>query len=121
MEHPEVYEVGPDPLRAHGNRAVTAVAWNQVVPHILASTCTNGTTAIWNLKQRKASIRLRDPAGRQKISSVAWVPNQATQFIVTYDDDTNPSLQMWDLRNATYPFKVRGLSPSKTPSVLFWV
>lgn len=102
---PEVYEPGAEPMKAHGKSSVTCVAWNKTVQHIAASTCANGSTAIWNLKQRKASIIFRDPAGRSRPSSVAWLPNQATQVIVAYDDDTHPSFQMWDLRNTSYPFK----------------
>lgn len=52
-----------------------------------------------------SSLRFRDPAGRLRPSSVAWLPNQATQVVVAYDDDTNPSFQMWDLRNSSFPFK----------------
>jgi hypothetical protein len=38
--------------------------------------------------------RFRDPAGRCRLSAVAWLPDQATQVIVAYDDDTHPSLQV---------------------------
>lgn len=41
-------------------------------------------------------ISFRDPGGRLRPSSVAWLPNQATQVVVAYDDDTNPSFQVWD-------------------------
>eukprot|EP01071_Lankesteria_metandrocarpae_P003352 Lankesteria_metandrocarpae@DN2911_c0_g1_i1.p1 len=83
----------------------TCVGWNMCVPHIVATGVNTGTTFIWNLKQRKHSISFRDPGGRHRPSSLSWLPNQPTQLIVAYDDDTNPSLQMWDLRNVAYPFK----------------
>jgi protein transport protein SEC31 len=50
-------------LNADGKTAVTCVAWNQSVQHILASTSANGSSAIWNLKQRKASIVYVNEAG----------------------------------------------------------
>jgi WD40 repeat protein len=41
----------------------TKVAWNTQVVHILASAAQNGSTIIWDLRQKKAWCELRDPAG----------------------------------------------------------
>ena len=32
-----------------------------------------------------------------------WNPEIPTQFLVANDDDQNPSLNIWDLRNPDYP------------------
>jgi hypothetical protein len=32
-----------------------------------------------------------------------WNPVVPTQFVVTNDDDMNPSFNVWDLRNPQYP------------------
>ncbi|EEA06563.1 uncharacterized protein CMU_012370 [Cryptosporidium muris RN66] len=97
------YEPGRD--NKHGDTELTALRWNQKVPHIMASSSTNGLTVIWDLKLRKSAITFRDPAQRHRPSTLAWVPQQPTQIVVGYDDDRNPSLQLWDLRNVSYPFK----------------
>ena len=34
---------------------------------------------------------------------MAWNPEIPTQFIVANDDDRNPSINIWDLRNPQYP------------------
>ncbi|EAK87692.1 WD repeat protein [Cryptosporidium parvum Iowa II] len=97
------YEPGKE--NKHGDSDVTALKWNPKVPHIMSSSSSNGTTAIWDLKMKKSAISFRDPAQRSRPSTLAWVPNQPTQIVVGYDDDRNPSLQLWDLRNVSYPFK----------------
>lgn len=97
------YEPGRE--NKHGDSDVTALKWNPKVSHIMASSSSNGTTAIWDLKIKKSAISFRDPAQRSRPSTLAWVPNQPTQIVVGYDDDRNPSLQLWDLRNVSYPFK----------------
>jgi protein transport protein SEC31 len=84
---------------------VTAVAWNRKVEHILCSTSNTGDTVVWDLKKKKEVINFRDPANRSRCSTIAWNPDQATQLLIAYDDDRNPSLQMWDFRNASFPFK----------------
>eukprot|EP00923_Selenidium_pygospionis_P047859 GHVN01082536.1.p1 GENE.GHVN01082536.1~~GHVN01082536.1.p1 ORF type:complete len:386 (+),score=28.32 GHVN01082536.1:132-1289(+) len=88
-----------------GEYAYTCLSWNAVVPHILSAGTNVGMTDIWDLKCRKRTTVIRDPAGRQGVSAVAWLPLQATQMIIAYDDDRNPSIQFWDLRNTNYPFK----------------
>ncbi len=40
-----------------------------------------------------------------RCSGLAWNPEVPTQVMVAYNDDNNPSLQLWDLRNSSYPFK----------------
>eukprot|EP00435_Cladocopium_sp_Y103_P060638 s572_g22.t1 len=60
---------------------------------------------VWDLKQKKEVISFQDPASRLRCSSVAWHPEVPTQLVVCYDDDRQPSMQMWDLRNCQYPFK----------------
>jgi protein transport protein SEC31 len=84
---------------------VLCCAWNRKVPHILCSSSNNGMTVVWDLKQQKEVISFKDPANRLRCSSVVWNPDVPTQLLVAYDDDRNPSLQMWDLRNCQYPFK----------------
>jgi len=101
---PEVYKPTGNPTSS-GNQEMLSCAWNRKVQHVLCSSSNRGVTAVYDLKQKKEVISFRDPAGRQRCSSVAWNPEVATQLVTGYDDDSNPALQMWDLRNPQYPFK----------------
>jgi protein transport protein SEC31 len=89
----------------HAGTDVLCCAWNRKVQHILCSCSNAGSTVVWDLKKKQEVICFKDPAGRARCSAVAWHPNVPTQLIVCYDDERNPSIQMWDLRNAQYPFK----------------
>lgn len=101
---PELFKPSNN-AKTHEGSEVLSCAWNQKVPHILASCSNQGTTVVWDLKQRKEVISFKDPASRARVSDVAWNPEKPTQLVVSYDDDRQPSLQMWDLRNVKYPFK----------------
>lgn len=100
---PDLYK--PSANNLHAGSEVLCCAWNRKVQHILCSCSNTGTTVVWDLKQRKEVISFKDPANRQRCSGVAWHPEVPTQLLVAYDDDRQPSMQMWDLRNCQYPFK----------------
>jgi protein transport protein SEC31 len=90
---------------------VTYLAWNCKVQHILASTSSQGTTVVWDLKRQKQVISFIDPNGSQRCSALAWNPEVATQLITASDDDRSPTLQVWDLRNSISPaYKFSGHS-----------
>ena len=89
---------------------ISCVAWNRKVQHILASTSHGGQSVVWDLKLKRSVINFTDPNNRsQRNSVVAWSPDVATRVIVASEDDRNPVLQVWDLRNATAPqLEMRG-------------
>lgn len=89
----------------HVNSEVVCLAWNRKVQHILATSSNQGLTVIWDLKNKKEVISFKDPANRTRCSALSWNPDIPTQFLVAFNDDTNPCIQMWDMRNCTYPFK----------------
>mmetsp|Transcript_11336 Transcript_11336/g.21478 ORF Transcript_11336/g.21478 Transcript_11336/m.21478 type:complete len:1133 (-) Transcript_11336:68-3466(-) len=89
----------------HAGSEVLCCAWNRKVQHIICSCSNTGMTVVWDLKMKKEVINFRDPASRQRCSSVAWNPELPTQLLVAYDDDRQPSMQLWDLRNVAYPIK----------------
>jgi len=91
--------------KTHEGSEVLSCAWNRKVPHILGSCSNKGTTVVWDLKLKREVISFQDPANRLRCSDVVWNPEKPTQLIVAYDDDRQPSMQMWDLRNVKYPFK----------------
>ncbi|SCL97888.1 protein transport protein SEC31, putative [Plasmodium chabaudi chabaudi] len=95
-----------DPYLDKNNlQKITCLNWNKKVSHILATSSNNGNTVIWDLKIKKSAVSFRDPHSRTKTSSLCWLENQPTQILISYDDDKNPCLQLWDLRNSNYPIK----------------
>ncbi|CAG8591763.1 13128_t:CDS:10 [Ambispora gerdemannii] len=108
---------------------ITYLAWNNQVQHILATSSTTGYTVIWDLKNKREVMHLSysgptanigapygmgslnvagalGGGGRRGTTSVAWNPDVATQLITASEDDNNPVIVMWDLRNAHAPEKV---------------
>jgi hypothetical protein len=74
-DEPTVFVPAPAPNNSKHTADITKVAWNTQVAHILASAAQNGSTFIWDLRQKKAWCELRDPAGGM-VSDVAWNPEQ---------------------------------------------
>ncbi|KAL3814781.1 hypothetical protein ACJIZ3_016049 [Penstemon smallii] len=95
------------PLKGSGSATqgeISFLSWNSKVQHILASTSTNGTTVVWDLKKQKPVISFSDSI-RRRCSVLQWNPNVATQLIVASDEDSSPSLRLWDMRNIITPVK----------------
>lgn len=84
---------------------VTALAWNHKVHNILSTSTVSGVMNVWDLKQSRQVISIRNPRGRLSCSSIAWHPDIATQIVITCDDDDSTGAVLWDLRNATAPIK----------------
>ncbi|ORZ40624.1 hypothetical protein BCR44DRAFT_1482360 [Catenaria anguillulae PL171] len=107
---------------------INALAWNRCVPHILATSSSNGVTVVWDLKNRREVFSLNAPTSqssgamwnggagagasgmgagtRRQGVVVAWHPDVPTQFVTALEDDSNPALYLWDLRNAHAPLRV---------------
>lgn len=95
------------PLRGSGSAAqgeISFLSWNSKVQHILASTSYNGTTVVWDLKKQKPVISFSDPVKR-RCSVLQWNPDIATQLVVASDEDSSPSVKLWDMRNIMSPVK----------------
>jgi protein transport protein SEC31 len=45
-------------------------------------------------------MSLISPNIKQMCAAIAWNPDVATQIITSSEDDLDPSLLVWDLRNA---------------------
>ncbi|CAG8781927.1 9143_t:CDS:2, partial [Cetraspora pellucida] len=106
---------------------ITHLAWNNQVQHILATSSTTGYTLIWDLKNKREVMHLSYAGataslaggygmgsmnmatglgvGRRGITAVAWNPDMATQIITASEDDNNPVIVVWDVRNAHAPEK----------------
>ncbi|PWA98106.1 WD40/YVTN repeat-like-containing domain, Ancestral coatomer element 1, Sec16/Sec31 [Artemisia annua] len=95
------------PLKGSGSATqgeISFLSWNKKVQPILASTSTNGTTVVWDLRKQKPIISFSDSV-RRRCSVLQWHPDMATQLIVASDDDSSPSLRVWDMRNTMSPLR----------------
>ncbi|KAM7263922.1 hypothetical protein ACFE04_001605 [Oxalis oulophora] len=95
------------PLRGTGAASqgeISYLSWNRKVQHILASASYNGTTVVWDLKKQKPVLHFSDSV-RRRCSVLQWHPDIATQLITASDDDTAPSLKLWDMRHMLTPVK----------------
>jgi protein transport protein SEC31 len=84
---PTVFVPAPPPSNAKHSADITRVAWNTQVAHILASASQNGSTIIWDLRQKKAWTELRDPTGAAT-SDIAWNPDQGLHMVTASADGT---------------------------------
>jgi protein transport protein SEC31 len=76
------------------------VAWNPQVPHILATCAGNGSTIVWDLRQKKPYCEMRDPA-KGPVADIAWNPDEGLHIVTASGDDNNPVIRLWDLRSST--------------------
>ena len=53
-EQPNVFIPAPPPNNARHTAAITKVAWNSQVAHIMATSAQNGSCFVWDLRQKKA-------------------------------------------------------------------
>lgn len=102
-----IYDVNDiaNPFRL-GNAAarsddIDCLAWNQKVPHILATGGQGGFVTVWDLKTKKASLTLNN--NRKAVSAIAWDPNNSTKLLTATPDDNTPVILLWNLRNSNAP------------------
>lgn len=82
------------------------VGWNKQVQHILASVFST-RCVVWDLRKNEPIIKLSDSQSRVRWRSLQWHPDIATQLWLASEEDQAPVVQLWDLRYATSPAKVR--------------
>ncbi|KAI0259714.1 hypothetical protein BC834DRAFT_974042 [Gloeopeniophorella convolvens] len=94
---------------------VSALAWNNQVPHVLATSSGTGYTVVWDLRGKREVVALaygggaggaQAGSGRRGMSDVAWHPDNATRLVTSSEDDASPVIMVWDLRNARAPEKI---------------
>ncbi|KAI0062781.1 hypothetical protein BV25DRAFT_1991321 [Artomyces pyxidatus] len=94
---------------------ITALAWNNQVPHVLATSSSTGYTVVWDLRGKREVVALTygggagsvgGGTGRRGMSDVAWHPDNATRLVTSSEDDASPVIMVWDLRNARAPEKI---------------
>ncbi|KAG8711871.1 protein transport protein S31 [Ceratobasidium sp. 423] len=94
---------------------VSALVWNAQVAHILASSSLSGYTSKHEVValQYGGGGPVGGPGAGQGVSGiwrgmsdVAWHPDNATRLITASEDDSQPVIMLWDLRNAHAPEKI---------------
>ncbi|TFY75915.1 hypothetical protein EWM64_g8098, partial [Hericium alpestre] len=102
---------------------ITALSWNNQVPHVLATSSSTGYTVVWDLRGKREVVALAygggagtlagtmqggalGMGGRRGMSDVAWHPDNATRLVTSSEDDASPVIMVWDLRNARAPEKI---------------
>jgi len=106
---PTVHTMGGTPSGSSENASsgpdITDVAWNRKVQHILGTVTSLGVSVIWDLKQKKPLISIKDPRGRRRSSCLSWSSDIATQVLIASEDDGAGAIRLWDLRNASSPIR----------------
>ncbi|GAX19890.1 protein transport protein SEC31 [Fistulifera solaris] len=88
----------PAPGHKHKSAAVTAVAWNSQVAHIVATGSAEGTVTVWDLASGKPWCEI---ATGSAVADVHWNPTQGLYLVTASAEDRNPVLLLWDLRSST--------------------
>lgn len=88
----------PAPGHKHKSAAVTAVAWNSQVAHIVATGSAEGTVTVWDLNSGKPWCEI---ATGSAVADVHWNPTQGLYLVTASAEDRNPVLLLWDLRSST--------------------
>ncbi|KRX05918.1 WD40-repeat-containing domain [Pseudocohnilembus persalinus] len=105
----------------HENSTVTAVSWNQKIPHILASASQNGITVIWDLKTNKPIKSFGGNAsGELQNVSLAWSPDIPTCLAKSDEQQKSLEIQLWDLRNPKGPVMILEKGHNMHISCISW-
>eukprot|EP00299_Pterocystis_sp_00344_P010864 c4964_g1_i1.p1 GENE.c4964_g1_i1~~c4964_g1_i1.p1 ORF type:complete len:924 (+),score=204.29 c4964_g1_i1:65-2836(+) len=82
---------------------ISSLAWSLKYEHILAATCVEGWTSVWDLRQKRVAVQF--PNEGKRLSTVLWHPEDSMQLAVACenDDPNHAVLQIWDLRSAFSP------------------
>ena len=119
ISSPEIFSPGTPNL--HQGSTISSVSWNKKVQHILASASLNGLTVVWDLKTNKPIFNFQDSSiTYNRNISLAWNPEIPTQIAVSYDDEKNCELQIWDLRNPQGPVMLFGQGHTKGINFFFF-
>lgn len=122
FESPDSFTPAQEP---QDRMKVVAVDWNCKIAHIFASATEDGAVTIWDVKNKKSVFKLYDPsiglksfnseatdhsstpASSQRVS-LSWSPESQVQLAAACDSDTQPHVNVWDLRKPGAPLFALG-------------
>ena len=105
---------------------VNSLAWNHSLAHVFASAMSTTHASVWDLKAKKEVIQLSylSPTAntRSKLSIVEWDPKSSTKVATASfnSSDNDSSIIIWDLRNASTPFKILSNGHTQQITSLDW-
>ncbi|AQZ15092.1 SEC31 (YDL195W) [Zygosaccharomyces parabailii] len=103
---------------------VSSLAWNNSLAHVFASAGSTTYASIWDLKAKKEVIHLTytspNTGVKAQLSVVEWHPKNSTRVATATGSDNEPSILVWDLRNANTPLQVLSQGHSKGVLSLDW-
>ncbi|EJS44455.1 sec31p [Saccharomyces arboricola H-6] len=103
---------------------VNSLAWNQSLAHVFASAGSSNFASIWDLKAKKEVIHLSytspNSGIKQQLSVVEWHPKNSTRVATATGSDNDPSILVWDLRNANTPLQTLNQGHQKGILSLDW-
>ncbi|SCU92013.1 LADA_0F13652g1_1 [Lachancea dasiensis] len=103
---------------------IYSLAWNQNQSHVFASAGSSGFASIWDLKAKKEVLHLSHTSQitgqKNQLSIVEWHPTNSTRIATASGTDTDPSILIWDLRNANVPLSVLAGCHSRGVLSLDW-
>ncbi|KAL4879146.1 hypothetical protein BJY04DRAFT_103526 [Aspergillus karnatakaensis] len=97
LENP--YRLGSTTARADD---IECLDWNKKVAHILVTGSSAGFVTVWDVKTKKESLTLNN-LGRKAVSAVAWDPEKPTKLVTATPLESEPLINVWDLRNSHAP------------------
>lgn len=83
---------------------VSSLDWNNSVSHIFGTAGDSGYASIWDLKVKREVLQLT--YNNLTLSSINWHPSQSTKLVTSTDNDSEPLILTWDLRNSSVPEKI---------------
>lgn len=103
---------------------IKSLAWNQSLAHVFASAGNNNYASIWDLKAKKEVIHLNFTSPitgiKSQLSVVEWHPSNSTRVATASGSDNDPSILIWDLRNANTPLQSLSNGHSKGILSMDW-
>ncbi|KAL4781600.1 hypothetical protein BJX76DRAFT_359719 [Aspergillus varians] len=97
LENP--YRLGSTTARADD---IECLDWNKKVAHIMVTGSSAGFVTVWDVKTKKESLTLNN-MGRKAVSAVAWDPEKPTKLVTATPLESDPIINVWDLRNSHAP------------------
>jgi protein transport protein SEC31 len=83
---------------------ISSLSWNNNKSHIFGTAGDSGFASIWDLKVKREVLQLN--YSNINLSVLKWHPNQSTKLITASDNDNEPIILTWDLRNSSTPEKI---------------